>query len=316
MAESGGEILLSLENIAVSFGELKAVRDISFSLRGGDLLGLIGPNGAGKTTLLRAACGLQELSNGQVHVLGMAVHKVREALRHLGFTPDTPPMYEQLTVRQFLEFIGRGYELADSEINERIDFWLEKVWLKDAATKLIKDLSRGMRQRVGIARTLLPNPTVILLDEPAAGLDPGGRAQFRALLCSLREQGKAIIVSSHILADMEEYCSHIGIMSKGSMLQFGTVAQIAGQGQGQRCTYSVLLARPWENLAQTLGEMAGVSHVRANGARFSIEYESGSPAAATLLAELMKLGLPVAGFTAESASIESVYMRAGVAQVE
>jgi len=121
-------------------------------------------------------------------------------------------------VRQFLQFVGKGYDLPPAEIRERSDFWLEKVWLTDKADQRIKGLSRGMRQRLGLARTLLPNPALILLDEPAAGLDPAGRVQFRQLLADLRDQGKTIIVSSHILADMDEYCTHIAIMTAGAIV--------------------------------------------------------------------------------------------------
>src|SRR5580704_13531032 len=207
-----GEAILTVHQLRVRFDTLLAVRDVSFSLRGGELLGLIGPNGAGKTTLLRAIAGLQRVTGGHSEVLGSPIAPGNsDALRQLGFTPDTPSFYEEMTVARFLHFIARGYGLSPSEAEERIDFWLEKVWLSEKKDQKIKGLSRGMRQRIGIARTLLPNPAVVLLDEPAAGLDPSGRVQFRQLLIDLRQQGKAMIVSSHILADLDEYCTHVGI---------------------------------------------------------------------------------------------------------
>src|SRR5688500_7942387 len=222
--------LLSLESLRVQFDQLRAVNDVSLSLQSGHLLGLIGPNGSGKTTLLRAIAALQPLTKAVARLNAEIIEPgASDVLRQLGFTPDTPWAYEELTVRQFLRFIAMGYELSASEINERIDFWLEKVWLTEKADQKIKQLSRGMRQRVGLARTLLPNPSIILLDEPAAGLDPAGRVQFRQVLCNLREQGKALIVSSHILADMAEYCTHIAIMAQGKLIRFGTVAEVAAQ---------------------------------------------------------------------------------------
>ncbi len=312
-----GQVLLSLEGIGVSFGNLRAVKDVSLSLRGGDLLGLIGPNGAGKTTLLRAACGLQPLSLGRIRIMDAPLDGDREVLRHIGFTPDTPAMYDDLTVRQYLQFIGMGYDLSSAETEERIDFWLEKVWLGEKAQQKIKQLSRGMRQRVGIARTLLPNPAVILLDEPAAGLDPAGRAQFRQLLCNLRDQQKALIVSSHILADMEEYCTHIGIMSAGQMLRYGTVAQIShGAGMEDQCRYTVVLARAVAQIEAVVRAISGVSAVAAEGERVVMEYQSGKEPAAQLLAELMRLGLPVAAFTPNVANLEEAYLRAQVGQVD
>lgn len=315
-SDGQNQILLSIESASVSFGSLRAVEDVSISLLGGNLLGLIGPNGAGKTTLMRAAVGLQPIQRGSVTILGAPLNGDRDVLRHIGFTPDTPPMYDNLTVRQFLQFIGKGYELSASEIDERIGFWLEKVWLTEKANQKIKQLSRGMRQRVGIARTLLPNPSVILLDEPAAGLDPAGRAQFRQLLASLRDQGKALIVSSHILSDMDEYCTHIGIMSSGRMIQLGTVAEVAQAAHGERCRYTILLARLIPQPEATIGRIENISHVNADGDRITLEYDIGRDAAARLLAELMRLGVPVAGFRANAASLEETYLRSQVRQVE
>jgi ABC-2 type transport system ATP-binding protein len=310
------QVLLSIDSISVNFGALRAVREVSVTLRGGDLLGLIGPNGAGKTTLLRACSGLQATSHGSIRILNAPLTGDRDVLRHIGFTPDTPPMYDELTVRQYLRFIGMGYDLSAAETNERIDFWLEKVWLVEKAEQKIKQLSRGMRQRVGIARTLLPNPAVILLDEPAAGLDPGGRAQFRQLLCSLREQGKALIVSSHILADMDGYCTHIGIMSAGQIIRMGTVAQFSQNMQSDRCRYTVVLARPFPQLAAVMAEVPLATQVQIEGERIVLEYPAGRESAAALLAALMKLGLPVAAFSDNTASLEEVYLRTQIRQVD
>lgn len=313
---SGNPALLSIESACVSFGSLRAVQDVSLNLHGGNLLGLIGPNGAGKTTLMRAAVGLQPMRRGSVRILDIPLNGNRDVLRHIGFTPDTPPMYENLTVRDFLRFIGMGYELSPSQIEERIDFWLEKVWLTEKSNQKIKQLSRGMRQRVGIARTLLPNPSVILLDEPAAGLDPAGRAQFRQLLANLRDQGKALIISSHILSDMDEYCTHIGIMSAGRMIRLGTVAEVSESAHGQRCRYTVLLARSVPQLVATVGKIPGVSQVSTEADRMTLEYDIGPDAAATLLAELMRLGIPIAGYAAIAASLEETYLRSQIRQVD
>ncbi len=315
-AAQAGQTLLSIDSASVSFGQIFAVRDVSLKLHGGNLLGLIGPNGAGKTTLMRAIVGLQPLRRGSVSILDMPLTGDRDVLRHVGFTPDTPPMYEELTVRQFLNFIGQGYQLSPSEIDERVDFWLAKVWLTEKANQKIKQLSRGMRQRVGIARTLLPNPSVILLDEPAAGLDPAGRAQFRQLLANLRDQGKALIVSSHILSDMDEYCTHIGIMSAGQMIQFGTVASVSKAANGDRCRYTVLLAHPIPRLEATLGGITKITSIQVDRDRVIFEYDVGREAAAALLADLMKLGLPIAGFTANAASLEETYLRSQIQQVD
>ena len=299
------------------FGKLVAVQDLSFNLCAGDLLGLIGPNGAGKTTLLRAIAGLQPLAAGRIQVMGERVLPGHLGFKHhVGFTADTPAVYEDLTVRNFLRFIGMGYGLPATEVASRTDFWLEQVWLTGKADEKIKSLSRGMRQRIGIARTLLANPNVILLDEPAAGLDPAGRVQFRQLLCSLRDQGKALIVSSHILADLNEYCTHIGIMAHGTFVQLGTVAEVAASGNGRSCRYTVLLTRPVAGLADTLSRIAGLSNVQIDRDRAVMEYGSQREAAAELLAMLVGEGLPVASFSANTAGLEEAYLRTGIRQVD
>jgi ABC-2 type transport system ATP-binding protein len=314
---AGPPPVLSADLLRVQFGELRAVDDVSLTLNSGDLVGLIGPNGAGKTTLLRAIAALQPLTRGQARLNGEVIQPgASDVLRQLGFTPDTPWVYEDLTVRHFLRFIAMGYELPVGEIDERIDFWLEKVWLTEKADQKIKQLSRGMRQRVGIARTLLPNPVLVLLDEPAAGLDPAGRVQFRQLLVNLREQGKALIVSSHILSDMSEYCTHIGIMAHGRMLQFGTVAEVAAFGNGERCRYTIRLTHPVARLRELLNSIAGISSVEDDNSRVTFEFDSQPDAASELLKELVKHDLPISAFTPNAPGLEEAYLRTGIKQVD
>jgi ABC-2 type transport system ATP-binding protein len=308
--------LVELRALRVHFGSFVAVRDVSLTLRRGDLLGLIGPNGAGKTTLLRAACGLQPLAAGSVHVLGDPLEPGAPVMARVGFTPDTPALYEEMTVRTFLRFVARGYGLG-ADVDAGISYWLERVWLTEKADQKIKSLSRGMRQRLGLARTLLPNPSVALLDEPAAGLDPAGRVQFRRLLLELREQGKALIVSSHILADMAEYCTHIGIMERGALIKLDTVAGFtAGAALGDRCRYHVTLSRAARDLRQTVASIPGAGAVEANGDTATIDWPRGRDEAARLLSELMARGLPVAAFSAEPLDLEQAYLRAAVRQVD
>jgi ABC-2 type transport system ATP-binding protein len=317
MADGNGAVVLSVDRARVRFGKLLAVRDVTFQLRGGDLLGLIGPNGAGKTTLLRALAGLQPLARGVIDILGEPLIPENDGVRHhIGFTPDTPAVYEELTVRTYLTFIAKAYDLTPTEARERIDFWLEKVWLTEKADAKIKGLSRGMRQRIGIARALLPNPALVLLDEPAAGLDPAGRVQFRQLLCDLRDQGKALIVSSHILSDMSDYCTHIGIMAGGQMMNYGTVAHVAGHADNGRCRYAIGLSEPVAGLEARLATIDGVDEVHVDRERVTLGYVSDKKAASTLLATLVAAEVPVASFVAMAPGLEEAYLKTGIKQVD
>lgn len=316
-ANGNADLLVTVNHARVHFGPLRAVNNLSLKLHAGDLVGLIGPNGAGKTTLLRAMAGLQPLTSGEVIVLGERVLPgAIRPLGRIGFTPDNPAGYEELSVRRFLWFIGKAYGIHSDLLDEKINFWLEQVWLTEKADQKIKALSRGMRQRIGIARTLLSNPTIVLLDEPAAGLDPAGRVQFRKLLSSLRDQGKALIVSSHILADMNEYCTHIGIMAKGTLLQYGTVAEIANAGRADRWRYTVKLVEPVAGVADMLNALEGVTHARAERDEVTFEFANDRASAARLLADLVRKDVPVASFTANAPDLEEAYLRTGIRQVD
>ncbi|RIK65519.1 MAG: hypothetical protein DCC65_12615 [Planctomycetota bacterium] len=310
-------IVLEATGVRVEYGETVALHDFSLGLAAGDLLGFIGPNGAGKTTSLKAMAGLIPMAAGRVRVLGEEIEPGNVlGTARIGFAPDTPPIYEELKVADFLRFIGKAYRLRGDMIEERIDFWLDQLWLSDRRDAKIKTLSRGMRQRLTVARTLLADPTLVLLDEPAAGLDPAGRVQFRKMLGSLRDQGKALVVSSHILADLHEYCTHIAIMEAGRLRQFGTVAQVVGGKEDNRCLYRVTLARPEPRAPALLAEMAGLSRIEVHGREISFEFEHDDAEAAGLLERLMRHGLPVASFAPIEHDLEQAYLRTGIRQVD
>jgi len=314
------EALLSLRDVRVHYGTLLAVDGISFDLHAGQVLGLIGPNGAGKTTTLRAAAGLLPITTGQVRVLGRDVFaEPTFAGRHLGLTPDTPQVYETLTVREFLRFIGYCYGLSGGALAERIDHWLERLWLSEKRDEKVATLSRGMRQRLAVARTLLPDPHVILMDEPAAGLDPAGRVQLRRLLADLRDQGRALVVSSHILADLAEFCTHIAIIGHGRVLRYGTVSEVAGAADRGRMRYYIRLAKRVGDLRTRLNGialLATAGSVETDGPTIIVEYDADEQAAARLLAELVRAGLPVAEFRPLRPDLEEAYLRTGIRQVE
>lgn len=310
--------LLTACNVRVEFGPLVAVRDASFELAGGQLLGLIGPNGAGKTTLLRVLAGLHSPTRGRALVMGKPVLGEHELVRHhVGFGPDAPPAYEELTIQQFLEFIAAAYGLGCSEARERIDFWLEQLWLTEKRRVKIKHLSRGMRQRVTLARTFLPRPHVILLDEPLSGIDPAGRIQLRRVLGMLANQGCAMIVSSHILADLEEVATHIAIIEQGRLVHWSSVTALH-ERKDSRTTYRVTIAGGRSDQADRIASVDGVSemHLDNDNGAYTFTYHSGDEAATGLLRELIRMDIAVASFVEVKVSLEDVYLEAGLKQVD
>ena len=308
-------VILKANRVRVEFGELVAVRDVSFEMAGGDLLGLIGPNGAGKTTLLRVLAGLQATTSGSAAVLGHDVFNDSDTVRgQVGFAPDAPPAYEELTIEEFLMLMADAYSLSGSEACERIDYWLDQVWLQEKRQEKIKTLSRGMRQRITVAQTLLPSPAVVLLDEPSAGLDPAGRIQLRQVIASLRDQGKAVIVSSHILADLEEYCTHIAIIEHGRFLRYAAVRDLGGDDT-RRCGYRLTVVCD-DDVSEAIVAINGVARLARDSHGYAFEYDKGEHEAAALLRTLIERGVPVASFTPERESLEDVYLKTGVRQVD
>lgn len=309
-------VLLEAKSVRVDFGPLTAVRDVSFSLSGGELLGLVGPNGAGKTTLLRVLAGLHAPTRGAALVMGKPVLGEHEVVRHhIGFGPDSPPAYEDLTINQFLTFIAGAYGLRGTEAQERIDFWLEQLWLTEKRDTSVKQLSRGMRQRVTLARTFLPRPHAILLDEPLVGLDPAGRIQLRRVLGMLRDQGCAMIVSSHILVDLEEVATHIAIIELGRILQW-TTAHALQHREEQRRTYCVRCLDGDGDHSTLIGGINGVSHLRRDGRGYTFDYHADDEQAAALLRTFIRLELPLVSFAEVKTSLEEAYLRSGVKQVD
>ncbi|MCG3139007.1 MAG: putative ABC transporter ATP-binding protein YxlF [Phycisphaerae bacterium] len=309
------DTLLKAQHLTVEFGKLTALQDVSLEMRGGDLLGLIGPNGAGKTTLLRCLAGLQLPLPGYVEVMGMDVFGQDEAVRsHIGFAPDSPPAYEELTIEDFLLFIANAHNLRGTLAQERVDFWIEQVWLEEKRKEQIKNLSRGMKQRITIAQVLVPNPTVVLLDEPSSGLDPGGRIQLRQIIASLANQGKAVIVSSHILADLEEYCNHIAIIEHGRILRSGSVYELK-KPKGHSCFYRLTLA-DGSDPSLLLREINGIANLQASNGGYLFEFADDPLLAAELLRDLIGRKLLVNSFTRQQESLEDLYLRTGVKQVD
>lgn len=219
--------MISVDKLTKNYGDFTAVDNISFSVAPGEVLGLVGPNGAGKTTTLRCLAGIIAPSAGSVALAG---HDMRTdgvaAKRALAFIPDEPHLFDHLTVEEHLRFIARVFGVADVE--QRIGPVLAELELTEKRRSLPDELSRGMKQKLAIACGLLHDPTVLVLDEPLTGLDPGGMRRMRATIAARARAGAAVILSSHLLTLVEELCTKIFVIRRGRCVAYGSLAEIVG----------------------------------------------------------------------------------------
>jgi ABC-2 type transport system ATP-binding protein len=216
-----------LQGVTKVYGDLVAVDSLDLDVPAGSIFGLIGPNGAGKSTTFAMIATLLEPTSGTVEVLGVDPGRRPEAVRsRLGYMPDVLGVYDDLTVDEYLRFFAGAYRLPTSTHDATIDRLLELVDLPTKRRSQVNSLSRGMKQRLSLARALVNDPQLLVLDEPASGLDPRARVELRLLLLQLQEMGKTIIISSHILAELTEMCSEIGVLERGRLLAAGPPAQL------------------------------------------------------------------------------------------
>jgi len=221
--------ILEVQNVYKSFKSLFSriliLKDISFSLNKNEIFGFLGPNGAGKTTTIKIIVGLLNPDKGIVKILNCSP-KDENIRKRIGFLPEQPYFYEHLTGEEFLDYTAKLYDIPKKEKKERIKYLLEKVGLYKDRKKMIRTYSRGMLQRIGIANALIPDPEILILDEPLSGLDPIGRKEIKDLIYEQKKNGKGVFFSSHILPDVEEICDKIGIICDGKIIKIGSLNEI------------------------------------------------------------------------------------------
>jgi ABC-2 type transport system ATP-binding protein len=232
---NGPDIVLKTEALSKAFRvgfwgrPVTALERLDLGVRRGEIFGFLGPNGAGKTTTLKLLMGLIYPTSGKAWLLGREVGNV-DVKRQVGFLPEAPYFYDYLTSEEFLRFYGQLFGLGGRRLNERITHLLDIVGMSDARQLQLRKFSKGMLQRIGIAQALINDPHLVILDEPMSGLDPIGRKEIRDLILSLREEGKTVFFSSHILHDAEVLCDRVGILLKGRLVALGKVTELIGAG--------------------------------------------------------------------------------------
>lgn len=219
--------MLQINHLYKNYGKFQAVNDLTLHIPKGDLFGFVGPNGAGKTTTIRMVCGLMLPNAGNIMINGMdALRHRKEIKRQIGYVPDFFGVYDNLKVKEYMDFYGSMYRMGSREIERIADDLLELVNLSDKKDVFVDTLSRGMKQRLCVARALIHNPSLLVLDEPNSGLDPRARVEMKELLLNLKSMGKTIVISSHILSELSEMCSSIGIMDHGNLVAAGRIEDV------------------------------------------------------------------------------------------
>jgi len=303
-------------DMRVDYEDVTAVSDLNLRIEGGEVFGLIGPNGAGKTSTIRVLATLQRPTYGDVSICGIdALEQPREVHRLLGYMPDLPPVYEDLRCWEFLDLFASAYFVDRRERLARVDECLTMVNLQGKRDAMAGTLSRGMTQRLVLAKTILPDPRVLLLDEPASGLDPHARIELRDLLKMLGEQGKTILVSSHILTELQEMCTSIGIMERGRLLEAGRIEDIVDR-LSERRRLLVVEVHEFERHEAGLREaLEPIGEISVFERGLGVAFAGDDRAAAELLRALVGRDLPVTAFYERRMGVEDIVRRIGAREV-
>ena len=300
--------MLYVNNLYKRYGDFWAVTNLNLHIPKGDLFGFVGPNGAGKTTTIRIICGLLRETSGEVIVDGHKSYKEGKNIKRLiGYVPDFFGVYDNLKVSEYLEFFGSLYGMSYKDTRAVADGLLDLVNLADKKDVFVDTLSRGMKQRLCVARALLHNPSLLVMDEPSSGLDPGARVEMKELLMNLRSMGKTILISSHILADISEMCNSIGIMNKGNLVAAGLMKDILNIGADA----SRLIIEIKSDINAAVSIMQEQPNVKIESVKENQIIVSGidtDEQANMLVGQMMVRGVLVGGFHRDEHSLESIFM--------
>ncbi len=308
--------IIRTEDLRKTFSGLEALRGITLEVPAGSIYGFVGPNGAGKTTTMRILTTLTRPSQGQAWVAGHSVLEDRRAVRRaIGYMPDEFGVYEDLRVWEYLDFFAACYDIPEKRRKVLVADLLELVDLRHRREELVDKLSRGMKQRLSLARTLAHDPEVLILDEPASGLDPRARVEIRELLGELANMGKTIFFSSHILADVEDVCSHIGILEAGELIMQGSIDELKLELMAHREIIVTVMdqaaAEAVKSLASGIGQVAAAEIITPkNGrARLRVDFAGNDEELGALSRRIFERDIPLLGFNEEEKDLEHMFMR-------
>ena len=297
-------------DLRVDYEDVQAVRDLALTVPRGEVYGLIGPNGAGKTSTMRVLAGLQEMTYGRVFIGGMDLTEKPERVhRIIGYMPDFAPVYEDLRVWEFLDLFAHAYGLDAASRRRRVDAAIAVASLGGKRDAMCKGLSRGMRQRLVLGKTMLHDPELYLLDEPASGLDPQARIELRDALKALAARGKTVVVSSHILTELSGFCTSIGIMREGRLVLSGPLDEVMRDQAPHR--QLVIETVGGVAIDEVVARSPAVREVRVEGRRAWVALDGDDDEAAALLASLIRAGVRVSGFYEQRPDVEALFLQTG-----
>jgi ABC-2 type transport system ATP-binding protein len=301
--------MIEIVNLAKCFDGFWAVRGISFGVEAGEIFGFIGPNGAGKTTTIRVMATLLDPSSGNLRVDGKSViSEPGEVRRRIGFMPDVFGVYDRITVWEYLDFFAAAYGIGRRERRRGIEGILELTDLVDLRDRLAGDLSKGMRQRLCLAKTLVHDPKVLILDEPANGLDPRARIEFRALLKELRAMGKTIFISSHILTELSDVCTSVAILEKGRVVASGSIEGIQRALQ-PGLAFRLDVLDGVEGARKALLEIPRVDGIRAENSTLRFQFSGPREEVPDLVRALVARDVRITGLVEEQTDLEDLFMK-------
>lgn len=299
--------MLKVEGLTRRFGSFTAVSEMNFELDRGAIYGFVGPNGAGKTTTMKMVATLLEPTSGSIFIGDVDVTRQPALARqHMGYMPDFFGVYDDLKVTEYMEFYADCYKVPRAGRERLIGDLLELVNLAHKRDAYVDTLSRGMKQRLCLARCLVHDPDLLILDEPASGLDPRARVEMRELLHELHRMGKTILISSHILAELSEMCTHIGIVDQGRLAVSGPVAQVLRRA-GARLL-EIRAAGDPEAAASAARAVPGVTEAVVENGICRVTLDGDDQAVAALLARLVQVGVPVVHFAEAQSKLEDLFM--------
>ncbi len=300
--------MIDVQHVSKRYGQNTALNDISFSIDKGEVVAFLGPNGAGKTTTMRILTGFMPPTTGSVNIAGFdCLEEPWEVKKHIGYLPESPPLYLELTVKEYLTFVGRIKRLGPEELQERMGITIDQTGLSEVQGRVIGHLSRGYRQRVGLAQALLHNPPVLILDEPTTGLDPNQIIEIRDLIKSLAGS-HTIILSTHLLAEATAICQKVIIIHQGEIVAIDSPEQLGAKLQQAEILHlTVKQADP--DLVETLRKISGVIHVSAGSAAntFMIETQIGEDVREDVTKLVVTRGIGLLELTTQAVSLEDVF---------